>query len=766
MRDGIGTQHTDAKSFSDSYFDNGCVLNLAGLEGTFTPVAEINANAFFDVARRYSQYIRCIPRTHLRYYAVIDGKSVLWFKRAADALGTSTSRVPITEGAAEIQPFQTYEVDGVGGDQIDYNSVLYVPGDTFEGVSGADDFTTLAGTPTVYFLNRGTLGTPAGQDYWFGIADAIATEAPENGWSNEWLIGFEWLAYHSSESSIWKPGAYSDYFPLGNPAGFYSPEIANDEALCYHVAYGQRIPGMYGGNLIAEMPSGWNYSRLGDAWTGNEHLNKLVCADIACVGQRRDFYRSKQIYAQDYEIESVETVEENGETLVKVTLTTRVQNTYGEGGGAPPSVDKDFTTWEDLPNTEPYRTVENGLRCYILNQYSGINYTAIVGDNAINSTVQTLTDNPYATIYPVTYLTKLIPTPHDDGNDRQDSEDTPLWHDAFSQMDLYLRAMCEGFVDQDETVERNACSYDDINDTCTFLDVGMFDYTFENLCYRAFNGRWLYSLPTVETDYIDAEDTRSDKPAGYGPMPNTVVSSEVFNQFSKAINLLTMARVDLPFTLQYRYWIYTQSAVTEIDGPAQGDATCGNANCGATGRIAYYGAGPAADTLFTSQDWTDVTGVIDGFTGSSISMDSCATDPSKWALGTERLVTEWRFEFDRDAAQAIPVPLRDLLSTRGGTLWCAFKTTRWQTLDRDSTDYDTCGATGFGCDFGEYRDNTVWCSFANAGTIDFGELAPASWFWTSRRAGAGECEYGSEQHLYLTPLTTPQMYVSVPLVDD
>jgi len=76
--DGIGSQHTDAREFSDDFFARGCLVNAAGLEGTWTPVSAINQHAIYDAARRWSQYVRMVPRTQLVGYAVEDGKSILW----------------------------------------------------------------------------------------------------------------------------------------------------------------------------------------------------------------------------------------------------------------------------------------------------------------------------------------------------------------------------------------------------------------------------------------------------------------------------------------------------------------------------------------------------------------------------------------------------------------------------------------------------------------------------------------------------------------
>ncbi len=298
MIDGIGEQHSDAKAFGTAYFDHGCLVNASGLSGTVGPISAINQHALYDAARRWSKYVRMIPRQQLIGYAVENGKSILWFKRYSLAAGGRSSRILVANGSVEYT--RRYEVDGANPavDFINYNGVDYFPGDQFIGVSG-EAYWNEFGSPTVYLLNPGRMDTPDGNDAWDGIADAVAHQAPECGWTNEWLLGLEFRPYHTSESSLWKPDAYSDYFIFGNRCHFYSPELANDAALLWHTSYGQRIPGVSSGGVLSpEIPSGWNYVRLpSGTWGGGEYANHITVGGTEFPTETEEayFYKSCRV---------------------------------------------------------------------------------------------------------------------------------------------------------------------------------------------------------------------------------------------------------------------------------------------------------------------------------------------------------------------------------------------------------------------------------------------------------------------------------------
>jgi hypothetical protein len=518
---------------------------------------EYTAHPVYEAARRWSQSIRILPRRQFVGYAVENGKSVLWFRRYAWPAGGASTRIMVTEGLAEIVVGIEYEVTGTGMDSITYQGRVITVGEHFIGLdgAGADDFYTSYGSPVVYALTRGLLGTPGGGDQWAGIAEQIAHEAPEGGFTNEWLLGAQFKPYHTSISSLWKPEVHADYFPLHDRATFYSPEIANetDKSKLWQAAYGQRVGGLYGGNILSEWPTGYRYAPLTSAWTGKQFLNDITVGGTAFPtdADRDHFRRSCRLYEPDLDIESAEAVTEGTEQLVRVTLTGRLHNTYGETSGAPASIARDQSTWVAATiNAEPYRSTENALRLYLLHATTGENFGATIGDNAANSYVQSLPDNPFASIFPHFYLVKLVPEPRADDNTRQDAGDTPLWHDPMAQVELYLRAICEGYVDHNQSTAKLE-EWIEANAGALPGSWGLHDYSYETLCLQAFGGSSAGIMPSAGGTVAEGA-LRPDYPHGFGPWPGTLCSAEVYNRLVGMVNLLTRVRLMVPYEFEIK----------------------------------------------------------------------------------------------------------------------------------------------------------------------------------------------------------------------
>lgn len=470
--------------------------------------------------------------------------------------------------------------------------------------------------------------------------------------TNEWVMGTQLKAYHPSESSMWKPDAYSDYWPFVNRCHFMSPEIAGDPALLWHTAFGNKM----GPNGVPspESPSALNYAPLAANSMHLANVNQIDCDPgsppedyAACVEARKNFYRSCRIYEPDPEIESAESITEEGVELVKLTFKTRLHH----AADAPAAIERDRGTWNKTAlRTEAatIRTVENALREYLVNQDDGTNATATgPGNSSALSLVQGLPDNPYGSVYPTFYFVQLIPSPFEDGNDRQDPCDTPVYHDPFMQMELYLRAMCEGYIDGVTSAE-TACGHDWFEGTKSHS--AFYDYTFENLCYDAFGNRWFSLLP---------DTLRTDNPQGFGPLPNTELLHQTFNQFSQAINLLTRVRVMLPMVLEV--W-YGEGSTTKFvtaynaDGTVNTDTVAGN--------CALYFDGKADDAAVTwgTPDWHVFAGVPIQTNVQSF-IDGVCDGTGKWALKTIRTSVKIRYKTtDPDAMEALPEAWRDMFS--------------------------------------------------------------------------------------------------------
>ena len=157
--------------------------------------------------------------------------------------------------------------------------------------------------------------------------------------------------------------------------------------------------------------------------------------------------------------------------------------------------------------------------------------TSQPGNAGANSAFYLSPDDPFGTCYPTLVFTRLVPEPWSDPNEEADSNDSPFLHDPMTQADLYLRAMCEGFVDGETSTDY----------ACRLGIMSVFDFSYESLCVQAFGGRAVSPLPAA---------LREDRSEGFGPMPATFAYAEVFNQLVSAVNLLTRARVMLPMTLE------------------------------------------------------------------------------------------------------------------------------------------------------------------------------------------------------------------------
>lgn len=722
--DGIGTNESAAETVSDGYFRKGCLFNVNGQGNTQPSLVAVNRNAVFDAFRRLSSCVRLIRRQEIVGYEVTGGKSILYVRRhnlsAAPppdmwrGIGPNRDRVP----SGSVEWGREYQVRT---GNITYGDRTYAAGQRFIGVNGQTGYT---GGTELY------------------EADGIALTAPPQGYSNRWLLGIEFKAYHPDEASIWKPSAFSDYWPLLNRCLFYSPEVGQDVYTLNHFAFGNESGGFV---LTPEAPSGYNYARLGEVVGGSWNVNTLDCAgDPGCEETRLNFYRSCRIYEPDVEIESVEWDSGSGnDEVLKVTLTGRLHHT----DAAPASIDRDSSTWNigDL-QAEPFRSAENGLREYIINQTQGNHCTFGPGNQALNGTVHTTLGNPYGSCYPTIRLTKLIPEPYDDGNDRQNNADTRFEHDAFLLMELYLRAMCEGYVDG-ETSATFACEH---------LTATAFDFTYENLCLQAFGSRWMNTF-----DFTDSESNRQ----GFGPMPNTEALATQFNRMSAAVNLLTTVRVMIPSIIEMRV---DEAEVIEnveaLDGAGNG-VLCDGASEVWINRQPDQ---PAPDAALGS--WIDGSSG-EGIVSAAVLTGACTGD--LWQVSTRRQAVEFRYApTNSDITQAFPESWRDQFNDNPNFLMSIQRTNifRRRSVTTDILAREECGTHFWEVDPGvswlDWEDDvetTTECGVFTSSWIS-PKLVRADTFYG--RDGATECsERGQSLEIVITPLAIDTPILVIPLTD-
>lgn len=452
--------------------------------------------------------------------------------------------------------------------------------------------------------------------------------APENGLTNEWVVDVELRPYDEDSASLFKPDAYTDYFSFINRCHFYSNTMPTDPDLLWHVSYDESPV------ISPESPPGWNYATVRGGY-----LNTLDCAgDPTCEEFRLGFYKSCRIYEPPVEVESVTIVGSE----VKVTLTGRLHHC----DEAPADIARDVGTWDTTAlRAEPWRSAENGVREYLVKVSGGLDctrpggsYQAPGGNSAIDAPIWADPGRPYGACYPTFRWTKLIPKPYSDGNDVQNPVDTRFTHDAFTQMELYLRAMCEGYVDGELTIEE-AC----LADAAT-----LYDYTYERLCYVAFGSTLMDLLPAIGV--------------GHGPLPNTRALAATFNQFSSAVNLLTRVRVMLPIRLQCN-----ASSVDVLENIVAYDGSGSPTDCNVTGSAyAEVSSTSPEDLEFPDINWTDCSGEIQGsltirFTG------NCSG--TLWELKKTTSAAKLRYAFnDEDFREAIPETWRDQFEDGPGVL--------------------------------------------------------------------------------------------------
>ncbi len=475
-----------------------------------------------------------------------------------------------------------------------------------------------------------------------GIRDEIEHEAPRQGYTNEWCAFARFAAYHPSPTSFWSQEGYAEYWSTSDRCAFYASTSTSAE-LKRH--FNANFPSDVDSFLAPEAATGYRYAK---------NLNDAAVDE---------FYKSCRIYEPPLEIESAETVTVDGETQVKITFKTR----FHHHETAPASVDRDIGTWDLsalLTEAQNYRTDENAIREYLAwKDDTSLNCERTgPGNAADNSTVQGLPDNPYGSCFPHIWLVQLLPKPHDDGNDTASRSDTPIRHDVMLQAETYIRAMCEGYVDGQTSIDYG----------CTVGVTAVFDYTFANLCFDAFQGTSITTMPTVETDALGPEDVREDSPIGYGPLPTVRLAAETWNQFAKAVNKLTRVRVSLPF--QFETQPYDETNDTRFVDAVRADGTA--ADCSSAGgrgwRSQFDGGGRSPATM--SGSWAAATTMNASNTlGYSLGVGYVCSASGAGPLFQVENVThedEYRFELvDPDAIEAVPETWRDMLNTNAETLW-------------------------------------------------------------------------------------------------
>jgi YHS domain-containing protein len=482
--DPVGHFNADtAKTVFTNYSRYGVAYNFRS-KTLYQNDAYVSANPVYESARKFiSGNVRMADRTALVDYEIdADGNSVLYFNRYALGMkntgvdifrnmGPSITEVgnrsirgakpetfiPITKGKWYI----VVELDTPrrGSSYITYvdnnKKKILKHGSTFRGGDYyfVSEYST--GTIGVYELDGITpeslISAIEKQEI---VIDGVKQKVSGNI-SNEWTMFMTYNLYHWSNSSYWKPSMYGDVMGALNARCLTASQSLepmrgtsrNVKQALANVSWRPNdLP------LIVEAPSGYNYiesantkPQYGD-WRGN-------------LDYPSNFAASCPIYKPPYKIKSIVRVNpyDPRSDVIKVIIENRLQNT---GKSVDPSLGlgklsdvpkgrlsnklQDFIKFAES-NVDLYRTDENALINYLCHTMAGIQCPrGIAGDVSMDNGGFWQKQRPFGCCYPRFYFVKLIP---------KVSKNTVMYSDHYMQMEYYLRAMCNGFINKGSEME-------------------------------------------------------------------------------------------------------------------------------------------------------------------------------------------------------------------------------------------------------------------------------------------------------------------------
>lgn len=734
-----GIDYQESRELSEQYFALGCILSRNGVAGVRDVENSINDNPLYDAARRQCrEHVRQVRRHELVGYEVQEGKAALYFRRFG--YGMHNERVDLFEGIAPpIDPIsdgnlevgETYIVKGASpGDGVWHGGKFYADGELF---TASGKSMQMAGGGLAYQY------------------DGIRHVAREKGWTREWILGFKFHCYHPSESSIWKPEAYGDYFPMIERCMFYTGWPGTwANTLKRHMTYNYKVDveedhqwrpqlsanmALQADFVAPEAPSGYRYAGGANTVLG---------------GTSADHYPSCRIYEPPVEVESCIVHDWSENQVVKVTLRTRPRT----HPNAPESVDLDPNEWpagdvdklrmEAVSDNETYRTEDNALREYCLWVASAGQKNCVFrpGDCGTYSGITGTPDNPYGACLPIFFFTRLLPSPREDEDNISDWEDARCLVDQIIQGEVYTAFGCEACVDG-ETSRDVLCR------KAHALPV-LYDYKLRNLCHEAFGGVEFAPVPV---------DVGMDPAAGYGPVPNTIMYAEVFNQLVDTVNLLCRFRIDVPLVFKSRGVVYQDTTNVALIYTSGSDPC---AEVSSQGGYVDAATAARASTPSSTESWVEAP-TVSAYNSGYIAT-SCP-----WHLFRETRDAEYMVQVASGFEDVIPEHVQELIDGLRTSYLVNFEATSdWYT--RQSTapgGGDTClGIRPWGDLHWEPESAEVvtWCDFLTSGTLE-PPAPPRSDFAVYRRSDGMECHTDAGSEIVATLLNEQSAFVEVPLED-
>lgn len=693
--DGVGTEEEDSLAIWEAYNDEGIIFNPAD-EPEISEPTSVNENAVYDSARRMYQTVRIMNRFQFVDYEVEGGDSILYF-RPNPRTDEYSMKNPEDLGDPSIDLFTGMTVQRVPPDAEDENAI--------------------------------------------------------QGKNSRWVMGV-WLKPYAppppseeDPKNILDRTLYGDHFPDINRCYVDDRVSAADtDDFNRHTNRGADLST----NLFGQAPSGWNYAKTFDDKYVNHTYLKAGLTDV----DRINFAKSCRIYEPPIEIKSIETIWRGNEEIRKVRLMGRLRNTSGETGGAPDTISTSgwLTTNTGTPGgatspngwsfnsirDEPFACEERNLRLYLFERWQDKHDVSGVkpGDGSQSWEGYTRYGDSarQPAIIPHFHFVKLLPQVKFDQDDYQDSEDHLFLSDEPLQAEWMLRCMVEGAVAGEGTLD------------CTDpVSARAYDWTWRNLCNELFGIPSVGSFAMTETADLTATDIRADGPEGFGPLPNTYASAEVFNRLVDIVNALTRYRVMLPWAGQYCEATNSVNKSVIADGLV--DYGCGvPSGCSVDpwgGKIAYPWQGnPCPKGAYS--DWTDLTGAWLSMAHTECTFQNCEyvlvwndvewvwSPTDNYALVTTRVTNLFRFDLiDPHIYQnAIPESWRGLVNEASQSLGTLFRD-EWiqSTFNTDGVGELITTCSGFTCDFYNNTTGSDKCMFVRGGywELDCGELAPGGW---------------------------------------
>ena len=639
-----GTTTTQPKDISDNYFRHGMIYNGARADIQDETVA-LNKNPVYrSVSEKVRERLRMVDRHGLKGYEVVSGKSVLYFDR--QAFGASYADLfegigPAVNAIASGAIKAGYEYTVSGGTSIVYNGATVASGAQFTGVHDVKTFTKTGGTESVY-------------EY-----EGIRNTAPKAGYDNRWSMFMQSMSYQPASGSAYKPDAYTDIVGWGHDrcAMFSSDWTPGSGAPGQSEILGHVTP--YKGKILqrSENPTGYRYLLNTHDMTYN-NVNSLIANELGadcdegtetgdCTGMEAH-YKSCKIYTPDYRITSAR---DAGNNQVRVELDRRLEcSEDAPGTVSNTSTNRSsYITADSNPTASngAYRTDENAVIEYL--RYTvdgGANCGQRIGDFAPDATTASGHDTSsiQGACMPRFYFTRLIPKVYADGNASYQATDTLLKSDELTWLETTLRAVCEGYIDEDSSNTQR--EYLDGNGLTQCYDKRLYDYSFESLMYKANGTQHYRELPATE---------RSDSFKGFGALPGMKAYADHFNQIANAVNKLTRARLYLPVQFQFKHYDYLSQVPIAVDTNAA-NPTCSGDAVWADGQI--YTANYSL--VFNDTNWRN-TGSITGnaFKRCYISSNSS----NQCVLECNRRDVHYRFALVNHALKSLPADLQTLVSS-------------------------------------------------------------------------------------------------------